>query len=179
MTIHLFSLDFKLPATTIDCFNVFWVDSRTLIRVIEDDGVQTLEALEVIVNKHNITLSSPKAIGALPKSASADNFLYSQGAGILVFSASVYDDYDLHTVESQDDAYSNRGTTAYVFDETFVRHWDTWRGPKKNRLFSVDLTKSDDGNWKLGDAFHRPLLHTAHVRPTKGLPFCVYELMTF
>lgn len=172
-TVHLFSLDFHLPAATIDGLGVFWIDSRSLIRVKEDEGVQTLEVLEVTVNKNNLTVSPPKIIGALPKSASADNFLYSQEAGILAFSAAVYDDYDLHTVSSQDEVHATRGTSAYVFDETFVRHWDTWRGPKKNRLFSVSLTKSD-GTWNLGDTFYRPLLHTTHVSATKDFPFCVY-----
>jgi hypothetical protein len=144
------------------------------MRVTEDVGVQKLEAFEVTVNKNSLTVSSPKTIGALPKSASAGNFLYSREAGILVFSAAVYDDYDIHTVQSHDDAHAALRTTAYVFDETFVRHWDTWRGQKKNRLFSVDLTKSDDGSWKLGDTFYRPLLNTTHVSATIGLIFHVY-----
>src|SRR5258706_5294066 len=178
-TVYLFSLDFHLPAATINGLGVFWIDSRSLIRVIEDDGVQILEVLEVTVNKNILTVSAPKIIGALPKSASADNFLYSQEAGILVVSAAVYDDYDLHTVNSQDEAHSTRGTSADVFDETFVRHWDTGRGPKKNRLFSVSLTKSDNGDWNLGDTFYRPLLHTTHVSATKGF-FSVYiQILTF
>jgi hypothetical protein len=174
-TVYLFSLDFHLPAATIDGLGLFWIDSRSLIRVTEDDGVQILEVLEVTVNKNSLTVSSPKTIGALPKSASADNFLYSQEAGILVFSAAVYDDHDIHTVHSHDEVHAARGSSAYVFDKTFVRHWDTWRGPKKNRLFSVDLTKSDNGTWNLGDTFYRPLLHTTHVSATKGLPLCVYS----
>ena len=181
-TVYLFSLDFHLPAATINGLGVFWIDSRSLIRVIEDDGVQTLEVLEVTVNKNSLTVSAPKIIGALPKSASADNFLYSQEAGILVFSAAVYDDHDIHAVSSHDEVHATRGTSAYVFDETFVRHWDTWRGPKKNRLFSVGLTKSDDGTWNLGDTFYRPLLHTTHVSAAKDLPFCVYpncQIATF
>ena len=174
-TVYLFSLDFHLPPATIKGLGVFWINSSSLIRVTEDDGVQILEVLEVTVDRNSLTVSAPKIIGALPKSASADNFLYSQEAGILVFSAAVYDDYDIHTVNSHDEVHAARGTSAYVFDETFVRHWDTWRGPKKNRLFSVDLTKSDDGTWNLGDTYYRPLLHTTHVSATKDLPLCVYS----
>lgn len=140
----------------------------------EDDGVQVLETIEVTVNETSLDVSARKTIGALPKGASAENFLYSQQAGILVFSASVYDDHDIHTINSQDEAHAARGTSAYVFDETFVRHWDRWCGPKKNRLFSLDLTKSDDGSWQLGDTFYRPLLHTTHVGATKNFHFCVY-----
>lgn len=174
-TVYLFSLDFHLPAASIDGLGVFWVDPRTLIRVTEGAGTQILEILEVTLNKNSLTVSAPKIICALPKGASADNFSYSQEAGILVFSAAVYDDHDIHAVNSHDEAHAARGTSAYVFDETFVRHWDTWRGPKKNRLFSVDLTKSDNGSWHLGDTFHRPLLHTPHVSATKSFPFCAYK----
>ena len=172
--VYLFSLDFHLPAATIDGLGVFWIDSRSLVRVTEGDGVQVLEVLEVTVNKNSLSVSASKVIGALPKSASADNFLYSQEAGTLVFSAAVYGDHDIHAVNSHDEVHAARGTSAYVFDETFVRHWDTWRGPKKNRLFSVDLTKSDNGTWNLGDTFYRPLLHTTHVSATKGLLLYVY-----
>ena len=133
-----------------------------------------METLEITVDKNCLSVSSPTTIGALPKSASADNFVYSQDAGVLVFSAAMYDDYDIHAVESHDVAYAERGSTAYVFDETFVRHWDTWQGPKKNRLFSVDLIKTDDGSWNLGDTFYQPLLHTTHVSVTERLHFCVY-----
>lgn len=144
------------------------------MRVAEHDGAQVLETVEVTVNKNSLEVSDPKIIGTLPKSASAENFLYSKGAGVLVFSAAVYGDHDIHTINPQDEAHAARGTSAYVFDGTFVRHWDRWCGPKKNRLFSVDLTKSDDGSWHLGDTFYRPLLHTAHVSATYELHFCVY-----
>jgi hypothetical protein len=159
----------------LDASGVFWLNSRTLGRVKEDDGVQTIEAFSISLedpdseaqnqNQNRLSAKDPVTVGTLPKGILADNFQYSQDAGILVFSALVYDDYDLTTVEEKDKAREERGTTAYVFDDTFVRHWDTWRGPKKSRLFSVSLVQSqEDQSWKLGDEFYRPLLHTDHVR---------------
>jgi hypothetical protein len=154
---------------------VFWLDSRTLARVTENDGIQKLEAFRVHTANH--TLSSPTLIGGLPKGASANNFRYSSDGGILVFSAPVFSDYDLATVAEQDKAHEERGTSAYVFDDTYVRHWDTWRGPKKSRLFSVALEKNK-GQWKLGSEYFRPLLNTDHVR-LPGLKGRILRLTRF
>ena len=55
-----------------------------------------------------------------------------------------------------------------VYDETFVRHWDTWRGPKRSSLFVVGLGKESnedgEGKWVLGETFEAPLKGTKHVR---------------
>jgi len=159
---HIFSLKGN-ASTTIEGSTFFWLDSRTLARVTETEGVQKLESIDVIVNESNeLSLVDPSTIGTLPKGISADNFQFTQHGGFMVFSALVYPDYDLTTVAEQDKQYEERGTSAYVFDNTFVRHWDTWRGPKKSRLFSVELTK-EDGGWHLGSEFYRPLLDTEHV----------------
>jgi hypothetical protein len=159
------SLKGSTPTITIEGSALFWLDSRTLARVTENDGIQKLEAFSIDHAKHK--LSSPALIGELPKGASADNFQYSLDGGILVFSAPVFSDYDLSTVAEQDKTYEERGTSAYVFDDTFVRHWDTWRGPKKSRLFSVTL-EGQGHQWVLGTEYFRPLLDTDHVR----LPGC-------
>jgi hypothetical protein len=83
-----------------------------------------------------------------------------------VFSTYVYDDYDLSTVSKKDEAYEKRGNSAFVFDGhdlTFDRHWDTWRGPKKQAIFVGDLKKTS-GGWKLGSTFTSPLKVSSHVR---------------
>jgi hypothetical protein len=159
--IHVLSLTDGMPTITIEGSAAFWLDSRTLVRVTENDGIQKLEAFSIDLAKHKV--SSPALIGEFPKGASADNFQYSSDGSVLVFSASVFADYDLSTVAEQDKAYEQRGTSAYVFDDTFVRHWDTWRGPKKSRLFGVALEKKG-GQWKLGSEYFRPLFDTDHVR---------------
>jgi hypothetical protein len=80
-----------------------------------------------------------------------------------VFSAEVYDDFDLFSVDERDKAHARRGNSALVYDSTFVRHWDTWRGPKTSALFVVALAPSANGDWKLGDKFVCPLKGTKHV----------------
>jgi len=66
------------------------------------------------------------------------------------------------SVKEQDEAYENRGTTALVYDTAYVRHWDTWAGPKRSTLFGVSLGK-EDGKWVLGNDYVAPLKDTGHV----------------
>ncbi|KAG8808736.1 hypothetical protein FRC19_005695 [Serendipita sp. 401] len=168
-TIHLFSLSGHGPTTTkLEGSSAFWLDSRTLARITEKDGTQTLETFDISSGGDSLefSFSTANLVGSFPKGISADNFQYTQEGEMLVFSALVYPDYDLQTVADQNKAYEERGTTAYVFDDTFVRHWDTWRGPKKSRLFSVSLTKGK-GIWELGSEFFRPLLDTEHFTPVE------------
>lgn len=64
----------------------------------------------------------------------------------------------------QDESFENRGTTALVYDQTYVRHWDTWTRPKKSTLWSVGLGKADnDGKWILSGEYIAPLKGSGHV----------------
>lgn len=102
-------------------------------------------------------------VGTIP-SASAANFRYSVETGNLVFSAYVYADGNLTTVKEKDKEWNERGNSAYVYDTTYVRHWDVWQGNKRQQLFSIHLSRDDDGLWKLSDNnFNSPLKGTTHV----------------
>lgn len=83
--------------------------------------------------------------------------------GRLVFSDYVYPDGNLTSVKENDEAWENRGTSAMVYDTTFVRHWDTWVGPKSSSLFAVQLAKGSDEKWELATEFVNPLNGTGHV----------------
>ena len=107
------------------------------------------------------TPDPPVLIGSFPTSTS-DNFRYIPDSGVLVFSDYVYEDGELRAVKEGDAAWEGRGTTALVYDETYVRHWDTYRGPKHASLFSVKLAQKD-GIWSLGEEFINLLSGTAHV----------------
>jgi hypothetical protein len=76
----------------------------------------------------------------------------------------VYSDTNLSTVASQDEAYAGRGDSALVYDTSFVRHWDTWRGPKRSALFSVSLSSNGDA-WTLGSEYKSPMKDTTHASP--------------
>jgi len=111
-------------------------------------------------NKNRYT--SRSKIGSIP-SSTASNFRFNPTTGILVFSAYVYPDGDLKTVSDQDREWEERGNSALVYDETYVRHWDVWQGQKGPQLFSIKIVKEDDGNWKLGENIVAPLKGTKHV----------------
>ncbi|CCO34750.1 hypothetical protein BN14_08857 [Rhizoctonia solani AG-1 IB] len=114
-----------------------------------------------------VTPKSPVRVGTFPD-AHLSNFKYSK-SGALVFSAYVYEDRNLSSVREQDEKWRNRGNTALVYDENFVRHWDEYRGPKRQALFSVDLKKSN-GEWSLGEEVFSLQLpqHSTPVEPFGG-----------
>ncbi|TDL17751.1 alpha/beta-hydrolase [Rickenella mellea] len=155
--------------------DAFWIDTRDVALVLsgaQGEG-QQLYVVTIKFDSTNASVSvssSPVLVGSFPPSINAANFRYSFGQ--LVFSAYVYDDYDLTTVKKQDKEWEERGNTAYVYDETFVRHWDTWRGPKRSSLFAVGLVKDPDFKWGLGEEWVAVLKGTGHhvpVEPFGGL----------
>ncbi|KAG7088324.1 hypothetical protein E1B28_012333 [Marasmius oreades] len=151
----------------------FWLTRSTLAHVIEGED-KTLELYTINVNYHapalneagGLTAESPKLVGSFPTN-SATNFRYSAQARRLVFSDYVYSDGKLENVKDNDKAYEERGTTAMVYDHTYVRHWDTWVGPKSSSLFSVGLWKDPVGDWNFEHNFVNLLEGTGHSSPVE------------
>ena len=146
----------------------FWLTPRVIAHVVpnEETKVQDIYAISVEFHTESDTAKiatpdPPVLIGSFPTSTS-DNFRYIPDSGVLVFSDYVYEDGELRAVKEGDAAWEGRGTTAFVYDETYVRHWDTYRGPKHQSLFSVKLSP-DGGIWSLGGEFINLLAGTAHV----------------
>lgn len=139
----------------------FWLSSRTFAHVVESQDGSEIYTYDIDFDAFRH--ASPVRIGSIP-SKTAANFRYNPITGILVFSAYVYDDGDLNTVDEQDKKWDERGNSALVFDATYVRHWDVWQGKKRPQLFSVRIAKATDGNWSVGDKFTSPLKGTKHVR---------------
>ena len=148
----------------------FWLGSRTIAHVVpnEETKVQDIYGISVEFETESgggaakiATPDPPVLIGSFPTSTS-DNFRYVPESGVLVFSDYVYEDGELKGVKEGDEAWEGRGTTALVYDETYVRHWDTYRGPKHQSLFSVTLAQRG-GIWSLGEEFINLLAGTKHV----------------
>ncbi|KAI1793256.1 Alpha/Beta hydrolase protein [Ganoderma leucocontextum] len=149
----------------------FWLDNRTLAQAVAEgsdkDKAINLYALSLKVETAGLSVSdSPQHIGKFPTDT-ATNFRYSAKAGTLVFSDYVHTDGDLKKVKENDEAWENRGYTAFVYDETFDRHWDTWVGPKRPSLFSLQLSKGSDGKWALGSDLTNLLKETSHQAPVE------------
>jgi len=101
-------------------------------------------------------------LGKFP-TASPNSFRYAAKASFLVFSDNVYEDGDLTNVVENDKKWQNRGNTAFVYDDPYERHWDTWTGPKRPSLFTVKLYKDAEKGWYFGDKFCNVLNGTGHV----------------
>jgi hypothetical protein len=144
----------------------FWLARNTLAQVIESDAGSDIYAYQIAFssepNGSNKSCSTPVLIGSIP-SKSARNFRYNPTTGNLVFSAEVYPDGNLTTVAEQDKEWEGRGNSAYVYDTTYVRHWDVWQGKKGPQLFSVKISQGLDGLWKTSEGFNNPLQGTKHV----------------
>lgn len=159
---------FEVPLT--ESGEAFWIDSRTIGHAVAEgedkDKFTTLYAISVKYEAESPEFLSvpetPVLVGKFPTS-SASNFKYSAKAGVLVFSDYVHTDGDLKNVKKHDEDWENRGYTAYVFDDTYERQWDTWVGPKRSSLFSVTLSQSPEKAWALGSEYINLLKGTGHV----------------
>lgn len=150
----------------------FWLDARTLAHAVgEGEGKDKLVSLYAVSVKYETegattTLSTPDSpvlIGKFPTDT-VSNFRFNGKSDYLVFSDNVYSDGDIHAVKKHDEEWENRGDSAYVYDDTFERQWDTWVGPKRSTLFSVALTKGPAGKWLLAAEYVNLLNGTGHVR---------------
>lgn len=146
----------------------FWLDSKTVGHVVTNEGDKAASLYAISVKfttepDSQLTPEPPVLVGTFP-TTSATNFRYSSSTGTLVFSDYVYDDGNLTKVKDNDEAYANRGNTAFVYDEGYERHWDTWTGPKKTSLFTVKLAVGKNEKWELGDEWVNALQGTGHVR---------------
>ncbi|GJJ15786.1 hypothetical protein Clacol_010064 [Clathrus columnatus] len=148
--------------------DAFWLDSDTIGHVVvnEENKVQELHAVSIARESTRlVSISSSALIASFPVS-DLGNFIYSSQAESLVFSTAAWPDKNIHTIKEQDEAYEKRGHSARVYDQLFVRHWDTWRGPKIQTLFTVSLKKAD-GKWTLGNDYISPLNNTEHSAPVE------------
>ncbi|KAG6814233.1 hypothetical protein H0H92_015348 [Tricholoma furcatifolium] len=151
----------------------FWIRSKTLAHVVEGDDGLEIYALDINFQAPSheqagvlATANAPVLIAKLPNK-SATNFRYSTTSGHLVFSDYVYSDGNLTSVAEQDKAYEARGNSAYVYDTTYERHWDTWIGPKRSSLFSVSLYQDPDRKWVFDEQFVNLLQGTKHSSPVE------------
>ncbi|THH14140.1 hypothetical protein EW146_g6161 [Bondarzewia mesenterica] len=149
----------------------FWLNPYIVGHVVANEGEKTSSLYAINVrftteSMESLTHELPVLVGTFPTST-ASNFRYQQQKGVLVFADSVYDDGNVTAVNEHDKAWENRGNTAYVYDETYERHWDTWSGPKKSSLFSVKVFMDPGRTWHFGDQFVNVLKGTGHHSPVE------------
>ncbi|KAJ9104021.1 hypothetical protein QFC19_004155 [Naganishia cerealis] len=68
----------------------------------------------------------------------------SSASGVLAFSAHVWKGYSIEETERLEKEYESRGDDAMVWDETYIREWDTWRNPAKvHQVFLTSFSLRD------------------------------------
>ncbi|TFK74830.1 alpha/beta-hydrolase [Pluteus cervinus] len=151
----------------------FWLNSRTIGHVVEGDKSQELYAITLnfqsvdgAQTNEPASASDPSLITKIP-ATTASNFRYVASSGYLVFSAYVYEDGNLNSTLKKDKDWEERGTTAFVYDSAFPRHWDTWATPKRPSLFSSKLSLGSDQKWTSGDQYTNLLKGTGHHSPVE------------
>ncbi|KAG9116042.1 hypothetical protein FRC07_007495, partial [Ceratobasidium sp. 392] len=174
-TIYILPLQSRVKPVELPLFkggDAFWLDDRTVAHIRSGSDSKSAQELYVVSVEYTTEMTTatpepPVHVGTLPD-VPLSNFKYSK-SGALVFSAYVYDDFNLSSVREQDEKWENRGNSALVYDSNYVRHWDEYRGPKHQALFSVDLAKVD-GKWALGsEVFSLQLQgHSTPVEPFGG-----------
>ncbi|KAG8785786.1 hypothetical protein FRC12_017181 [Ceratobasidium sp. 428] len=174
-TIYILPLQSRVNPVELPLFkggDAFWLDDRTVAHVRSGSDPKSAQELyavsvEYTTETTTVTPKSPVHVGTLPN-VPLSNFKFSK-SGALVFSAYVYDDFNLSSVREQDEKWENRGNSALVYDANYVRHWDEYRSPKHQALFSVDLAKVE-GKWVLGGEVFSLQLdgHSTPVEPFGG-----------
>jgi len=151
--------------------DTFWLTARTFAHAVAGDEDTEIYAYDVAIDSATLeedskAFSSPVLVGKIP-TKSAANFRYNKDSGHIVFSASVYPDGNLTTVKEQDKQWEERGNSAFVYDTTYVRHWDVWQGKKGPQLFSMKLSQGETGALQFSGDFNSPLQGTGHYSPVE------------
>ncbi|KAA1469919.1 alpha/beta-hydrolase [Dentipellis sp. KUC8613] len=147
----------------------FWLDAQTVGHVVTNEGEKkaSLYAISLQITPEKLTApESPVLVGTFPTS-SVTNFRYSAKPGVLVFSDNVYDDGNLTSVPKHDEEWENRGNSAFVYDDAYERHWDTYVGPKKASLFGVKVFADAKKKWHLEGDFTNLLTDSRHHAPVE------------
>ncbi|KAJ2557679.1 dipeptidylpeptidase [Coemansia sp. RSA 1933] len=91
--------------------------------------------------------SKPHALVSTPVPISSAQF--SPESGILAFTADVYNGTStLEETASIDRQDRERADTAQVYDDLWVRHWDTFTTPKLPQIHTLKLVSTSDNSFK-------------------------------
>ncbi|KAL0961326.1 hypothetical protein HGRIS_006284 [Hohenbuehelia grisea] len=161
-------LDIPLP----NGGEAFWLTGRYIAHAVPNESEKKTDIYVFTVDFRpnegfgglHRSSEPPALVGSIP-TTTASNFRWAHP--YLLFSDYVYPDGDLEAVKKNDEAWENRGHSAYVYETTYERHWDTWVGPKRASLFSVRMYQDPDREWHFDGDFVNLLKDTGHSSPVE------------
>lgn len=151
-SVYLLSLNTTGVATPISLFNTtpaqagefLWLDKSTV-------GYLNASAFIALPVQYSSSNSSLKPVHLLdfPNGTEPSNLQYHPSSGILAFSGAVWTaDGNFGNTGKWDKAHEDIRDTAQVYDELFVRHWDTWRVPGRVQTLGVISLEKHKGVWE-------------------------------
>lgn len=115
-----------------------------------------------------ISGGTPRQLTDFP--VDVDSFHISPQGDRVAFSSGVFQDCgsDLACTSKKLDAHKARKNTGEVFDNLFVRHWDTWADGRRNTLFVAPLPAAKAAAVKGASAISATLAGDAPSKPFGG-----------
>ncbi|MEN5223090.1 S9 family peptidase [Stenotrophomonas sp. TWI602] len=136
-------------------------DGQTVYFLSAKNGSQQLYAQPT-------TGGTPRQMTDFP--VDVDSFHVSPQGDRVAFSSGVFQDCgsDLACTSKKLDAHKARKNTGEVFDNLFVRHWDTWADGRRNTLFVAPLPAGKAAAVKGASAISATLAGDAPSKPFGG-----------
>ncbi|MEN4953388.1 S9 family peptidase [Stenotrophomonas sp. TWI819] len=136
-------------------------DGQTVYFLSAKNGSQQLYA-------QLTTGGTPRQLTDFP--VDVDSFHVSPQGDRVAFSSGVFQDCgsDLACTSKKLDAHKARKNTGEVFDNLFVRHWDTWADGRRNTLFVAPLPAGKAAAVKGASAISATLAGDAPSKPFGG-----------
>ncbi|MGE8250834.1 MAG: S9 family peptidase, partial [Stenotrophomonas bentonitica] len=136
-------------------------DGQTVYFLSARNGSQQLYAQPA-------TGGTPRQLTDFP--VDVDSFHVSPQGDRVAFSSGVFQDCgsDLACTSKKLDAHNARKNTGEVFDNLFVRHWDTWADGRRNTLFVAPLPAAKAAAVKGASAISATLAGDAPSKPFGG-----------
>jgi len=136
-------------------------DGQTVYFLSAKNGSQQLYAQPT-------TGGTPRQLTDFP--VDVDSFHVSPQGDRVAFSSGVFQDCgsDLACTSKKLDAHKARKNTGEVFDNLFVRHWDTWADGRRNTLFVAPLPAAKAAAVKGASAISATLAGDAPSKPFGG-----------
>jgi len=126
----------------------FWLNDNTIAFLSNRSG--KLQLWYSPIDFDNLGLLKNETMVQLTKcTTNINNVVYNRNANRLIFSAQALLDGTMVNDETYVEHEENKFTSGMVYDNLFIRHWDTFLKPKvREQLFVVDISY-EDGKFSL------------------------------